>query len=177
MNFTKTDLEQHKQDSELISSKTEIENILNFHKDTLGVTEKMFDAIEEKLKRTAWIEALIVGFIPVFTLKRLSNYDKAKLETERLELKLKLQTQKNHFENAMLRKSQHDSTSERIMNECELEFDNVFTKVKDLIKRFPKSEMAVRVGMYNNPNNDKQVRMEFYLYLKRCLIDNAVKQN
>lgn len=174
MNYTKTDLEQHKQDSELISSRTEIENILNFHKDTLAVTEKMFDAIEEKLNRKAWIEALIVGFIPVFTLKRLSNYDKAKLETERLELKMKLQTQKNHFENAMLRKSQYDSTSDRLMNECKTDFDSVFEKVKNLIKQYPKSKMAITVGMYSNPSNDDKMKMEFYLYLKRCLIDKSL---
>jgi hypothetical protein len=163
------DEEEIAKDRRLLEAKPEIDRKLAFYKGTMLAIEKMFNSIEERIKRGYITEtSTFLGIFKVKTKKFLDEYDLGKLEVEKYELEAEVFAKTSFYEQWLKRSKDYEVRFEEITLECNEHFDETLLKAKDIALNFAQIRLGQTIERYEKEDkHDQKTKNEFYLYLRK----------
>jgi len=159
--------EESKTIANLFRQKDEIFQKVKFYENTLLNLEKLFEAIQERIKKGGIIQTYkIFGFIPIVKKIKLDKTDIARLNIELFEIEDEVWQKKQYFEMWLKRKKEYEVKFDEITRECNQAYDALLKEATDVVA--PENpRLALTLRDYKNPDNDQKLKNEFYLYMKQ----------
>jgi len=172
MNKKFTTIQETEQLVELLKQKPEIDEKIKYFKGVLVATDTQIKAIELRIERGYTTESLSVLFIGITKKVILDEYSIAKLEIEKLDAESKLFYQQQYFENWLARSRDYEVKVTEIDKDCEDNFDKLMLEAIDVAKSNIRLQSVMNTYQEKNPNNDKVIKREYYLYVKKEVENN-----
>lgn len=130
-----------------LSQKDEIDQKCDYYKSLIKTYANLVDAIEKKIEKTE------------------DDYEKCKLEIEKLDVEDRIFSMKGFFEMWLQRSNEYDKKFAMITKECNEKFDEIESKAKELSNKNPILKMAM--DNYNATEEKTQrLKNEYYAMLK-----------
>jgi len=117
---------------------------------------------------------LILGFIPVKSKKILDGLEISRLKMEMNDISNTVFNQKQYFENWKQRKEDYEIRMDKITRECNEHFDETLKKAKEITAN---PQLQQVISEYSNPDNDQDMKNQFFLYLKQNINNSQVFGN
>jgi len=172
MNKKFTTIQETEQLVELLKQKPEIDEKIKYFKGVLVATDTQIKAIELRIERGYTTESLSVLGIGITKKVILDEYSIAKLEIEKLDAESKLFYQQQYFENWLARSRDYEVKVTEIDKDCEDNFDKLMLEAIDVAKSNIRLQSVMNTYQEKNPNNDKVIKREYYLYVKKEVENN-----
>lgn len=160
MSTIQEELKDNKSAERLVSQlglKKEIEDKLKYYKAHLQVTANAITAIDQIVSGYGTDYS---GLNPKVVLE-ICEYSMRKLELE-----IKMETQKNFIEMWLQRSMEYDSKMGKITEECNQHFEETVKKAREVAKTNLRLQAAM--NNYDKSNNEDQlVKNEYWLYITK----------
>lgn len=158
--------------AELIKIKPQAEQKVKYYKNLLQVCEEIYEKIQERIKARRKISIhFVLGFMPVITIQRLDGATIAFLKKKMIKIEDSVFTHKQYYENWLNRVREYDEKMEEITIECNANFDMVLEEAKKLTYNV---RLQAAIQAYNNPNNNQEIKNQFFFYLKKEVLNSKV---
>jgi hypothetical protein len=152
----------------LLNQKPEINNKVEYYKAILKNNDLIVRGIEDALNLGSVTKTgRILWIIPFSITKQLSDYDRAKLLNEKIELEGQIYYQKKYFEDWLQRKNEYEVYFDKLSAECNERFDELYEFAKEQAKH--NTRISEVVGRYKHDPSNQEKKNNFYLFLRQEL--------
>ncbi len=101
------------------------------------------------------------------------NVERARLSIEMLDVENRLYYRKKTYEHYCKRVQDNEVWFRTAVEECEINFDNMINASKKVSETNPR--LAGAISGYTNPDNDQQMKVEFYYLMKQEVLNAGIK--
>jgi len=172
MQKVKSTADESKALYELLKTKPQIDQKLNYFKELLMSQDDLHQALQKRLKKgkvSSW--SYLFGFIPIKTNKVLDELEKSRLRQELIHVQDTVFSNQQYYENWVASGKDYDFKMDEITRECNEEWDGLMVKAKEITSN---DRLAKEISEYKNEKNDQRIKNEFYLFVKQEVNNNEV---
>lgn len=152
---------------------------VDYYKAILKAQETLINSLEDRIARLGdTIIFKIFGFIPIPAIKKISNYERAKLLIEKIEAENQLHYQKKYFEDWLQRKQEYEIYFDKLSAECNENFEALYDVAKKVAQTNLRLANAIKkYETEDKERNDQTLKNEFYLYIRQEVKNRAEIRN
>lgn len=162
---TRSTSDESKELARLLQAQPQVKQKIEYYKGVLKANDKLHKALQKKQKRGYSLSLnLVLGIIPIIKLEFLGDVGKAELGVEIQNVENTVYNQQQYYEHWLQNSKEYSNRMDAITRECNQDFDDILNKAKQ-IKGNPR--VVNGIANYKNPDNDQQLKNEYYLFLKQ----------
>jgi len=159
-----TNQKEISQVTSLLKQKGEIFSKVEYYKAILKATDLLIRGIEEKIDFPSYEIKIKVLGMTFNVIRRTTDYERAKLLMEKIELENQMFYQKRYYENWLQRRNEYEVYFDKLTAECNAKFEGVYQEALRVAKT--NLRLANAIKKYKDDGN-QELKNEFYLYISQ----------
>lgn len=163
-NETKSIREESRELGAMMASKPQTDQMVDFYKNNLIINEETYESLKLRISvGHTVVKHLVFGLIPIKSKKILDSLGISRLKMEMNDISNTVFNNKQYYQSWLDRKKDYDLRMDGVIRECNDNFEAVLKKAKAVTTN---PQLPQVIKDYKNPNNDQEMKVQFYLYIK-----------